>query len=184
MRCADTPNPTPWLKFRAPSQRPDADSKLEGDAVLVTYEQAHHNLRHVRGPASTQSCLNCGDQAVHWAYRNTSPVELEGTLRGRPGKVRYSPEPADYDPLCVMCHRIRDRQIAIDVWDWRVHTEDEVHAQMLEDFRVELEDLRDICEEEGLDYDKELEQLTQDYIDKTRHTMNFVRRYRLMFGEP
>lgn len=83
-----------------------------------------------------------------------------------------------------MCHRIRDRQIAIDVWDWRGYTADEVHAQMLEDFRVELEDLREICEEEGLDYDEELEQLTQDYIDKTRHTMQFVRRYRLMFGEP
>ena len=83
-----------------------------------------------------------------------------------------------------MCHRIRDRQIATDVWDWRGYAEAEVHALMLEDFRVELEDLREVCEEEGLDYDEELEQLTQDYIGKTRHTMQFVRRYRLMFGEP
>ncbi|GAA2007677.1 hypothetical protein [Microbacterium ulmi] len=95
--------------------------------------------------------------------------------------VRDSPDPADYGPLCVMCHRIRDRQIAVDVWNWRGYSEDEVHAGMLEDFRVELEDFREICDEEDLDYE-ELEQLTQNYINKTRHTIQFVHCYRLMFG--
>lgn len=104
-------------------------------------------------------------------------------MRGRPGTVRYSADPSDYDPLCVMCHRIRDRQIAVDVWDWRGYTEVEVEAAMLEDFRVELEDLPGVCAEEGLDYDEEVEELTQEYVAKAKQAVKFVRRYRLMFGD-
>lgn len=151
--------------------------------VAITYDQAHHGIRRTRGAASSHACLNCGDPAAHWSYRNTSATELEGVMRGRPGTVRYSANPDDYDPLCVMCHRIRDRQIAVDVWDWRGYTEEEVHAGMLEDFRVELEDLPDVCAEEDLDYDEEAERLAQEYIVKTRHAMSFVRRYNLMFGD-
>lgn len=132
------------LPGREPSQNPMQLMRITEMIALVTYEQAHYTLRRSPGPSSTHPCLKRGGPAAHWAYRNTPPVELEGTLRGRSGTVRYSPDPTDYDPLCVMCHRIRDRQIAVDVWDGRGYTEDEVHAGMLEDFK-ELEDLREVC---------------------------------------
>jgi len=105
-------------------------------------------------------------------------------MRSRPGTVRYSTDPEDYDPLCVLCHRIRDRQIARDVWDWRGYSIPEVEAALVEDFRAELEDLPEYCTEEGLDYDEEVAALTREYIAKAKQVINFVARYRLMFGAP
>lgn len=76
-----------------------------------TYVAAHALVRRVRGQASMWSCTDCGGRAEQWAYRPGGPrervtVERNGT---RTQRRRWSPDPADYDPLCVDCHQQRDR---------------------------------------------------------------------------
>lgn len=79
-------------------------------ATPCTYEAAHLRVRRARGSATQWRCISCGEMAQQWAYREGSPRELAGerTLRRRGTsltcKVRWSPDPADYDPLCVPCH--------------------------------------------------------------------------------
>ncbi|WP_438853912.1 hypothetical protein [Agromyces sp. M3QZ16-3] len=149
---------------------------------MLSYEQAHRSIRRARGPASSYPCLNCGDPARHWAYRNASTAELVGPVRGRAGSARYSSDVADYDPLCVLCHRIRDEQIGVEIWEWRGASEAEVEEGLLEEFRDAIEDLREVCEEDELDFDEELDYLTEEYIRRARHTLAFVRRWALMHG--
>lgn len=149
---------------------------------MISYEQAHRVIRRKRGPASSYACSNCGDPASHWAYRNASPTELIGPIRGRAGAARYSSDIADYDPLCVLCHRIRDEQIAADIWEWRGASESEVEAGLLDEFRDAIEDLREVCEEDDLDFDEELEYLTKESVQRAHQTIAFVRRWALMHG--
>ena len=67
-------------------------------------------VRAVRGSASNHACVACGNPAEHWSYRHNSPGELmcTKTIHGYECVLRYSPDPADYDPRCLSCHRTYD----------------------------------------------------------------------------
>lgn len=84
------------------------------DREPATYNAAHSRVRRVRGPASAWPCLECGDPAAQWAYREGGKREraTNEIVNGRPQNRRWSPEPSDYDPLCKRCHRNSDHGAA------------------------------------------------------------------------
>lgn len=77
----------------------------------ISYSTAHRRVSSHRGPASSHQCSNgCGQPADSWAYRGSSPLEQ---VEERPTNhikkvVRFSPDPADYDPMCWSCHARKD----------------------------------------------------------------------------
>jgi hypothetical protein len=80
-----------------------------------TYAEAHKRTRRRRGPASGYTC-RCGKPAEQWAYRGGSELEQCGDriVYGRNRRVVYaqwSPDPADYDPLCTRCHADADGRL-------------------------------------------------------------------------
>ena len=100
-------NPRPRMKGGADHPRWKAD----GD---VTYATAHKRVASHRGAACLHACIGCDEPASSWAYRGDSPRER--TEAARPGHkwkapdgvLRYSPDPADYDPMCWRCHARKD----------------------------------------------------------------------------
>lgn len=61
----------------------------------ISYQGAHSRLRRERGSPRDSTCsAGCGRPARRWVLRR--PVVVEN------GKT-YSPDPADYDPLCDRC---------------------------------------------------------------------------------
>ncbi len=69
-----------------------------------TYAQAHAHLRALRGPASGHPCARCvTTPAAHWAYRHAA-----ASRRIDSGPGPWSPDPDDYEPLCVPCHKRGD----------------------------------------------------------------------------
>jgi len=77
----------------------------------VSYEGAHQRVAADRGSAHLHRCVACGGQAEEWAYRPGSPRELTGFVvrDGVRKNMLWSGDPADYDPLCRLCHGARDR---------------------------------------------------------------------------
>lgn len=77
----------------------------------ISYSTAHRRVSSHRGPARDHQCSNgCGRPADSWAYRGGSPLEQ---VEERPTNhikkvVRFSPDPADYDPMCWSCHARKD----------------------------------------------------------------------------
>lgn len=83
--------------------------RLRGGAhppAPISYKTAHARVRDERGPASALSCDECGDRATEWSYGGFGLDEQVGTVAGCP--ALWSPDPADYDPLCSRCHWERD----------------------------------------------------------------------------
>ena len=74
------------------------------------YHAAHKRVRDVRGHARRYECIKCSAEAQHWAYQHGSPRELVG-LSGAGTYSPYSPEPDDYSPMCVPCHRLYDNEM-------------------------------------------------------------------------
>lgn len=74
----------------------------------VAYSAAHLRIATERGPASEYDCT-CGKQAGHWSYRGGSPRERV-QLKGYGAGCLYSPDPSDYDPMCVSCHKRKDME--------------------------------------------------------------------------
>jgi hypothetical protein len=71
----------------------------------ISYKAAHARVRAVRGPASASICGECGDRAAEWAYTGFGLDEQVGIpYDGFDGYALWSPDPADYDPLCRRCH--------------------------------------------------------------------------------
>lgn len=73
----------------------------QGDAI--GYGAAHYRVRQVRGrPAQ---CAQCGTTkgGMHWALDHG---RCESPLHSAEGP--YSPDPNDYLPLCVPCHKTMD----------------------------------------------------------------------------
>lgn len=72
-----------------------------------SYHAAHDRLKAARGPASNWRCVECGKRARHWAFVSGSLYEQRGPVH-RPGRpdcvMSWSPNPADYRPLCISCH--------------------------------------------------------------------------------
>lgn len=84
----------------------------------ITYNGAHSRVRRARNNASMYPCAdNCGQQAEEWSYRHGSPHEMTERVTNRHGNeyvYAYSPDPADYDPLCKPCHtRYDSERIAV-----------------------------------------------------------------------
>lgn len=82
--------------------------RWKGDAI--SYCSAHRRVTAKRGPAREHGCSVCLGEAHSWAYRGGSDKEL---IEARPGNpiqevARYSPDPADYDPMCWSCHARKD----------------------------------------------------------------------------
>lgn len=73
----------------------------------VTYITAHHRVHRTRGSAKAQVCIGCGHPAVHWSYNGGSARERVEDIP-KTGLMKYSPDPADYSPRCLNCHREHD----------------------------------------------------------------------------
>ena len=77
----------------------------------IAYATAHKRVSSARGRAAEHRCLICDEPATSWAYRGGSERELKEWREVSPvktGWLRYSPDPADYDPLCWACHARKD----------------------------------------------------------------------------
>lgn len=68
------------------------------------YVLAHRRIYRERGRASGHTC-SYGQQASHWAYQHQAEVELLD------GKQPYSDDPADYEAMCVCCHKQFDLEV-------------------------------------------------------------------------
>lgn len=81
--------------------------------LSIDYAACHARIRSWRGPAREQRCSACGGQAVEWAYRSGPDVQrITGVVlsQGKRKRMTWSPNPADYDPMCRPCHGRRDRE--------------------------------------------------------------------------
>ena len=68
----------------------------------LTYDGAHHRVKHDRGSASLYRC-RCGRRAAQWAYSHADHDvcrDTEGRESGRP----FSTDPAHYTAMCYRCH--------------------------------------------------------------------------------
>jgi hypothetical protein len=66
----------------------------------ITYTPAHFRVVALHGSASLHLCVNCGGQAMDWAYDHGDPNELTCIKTG----LAYSANPERYKPLCRRCH--------------------------------------------------------------------------------
>lgn len=73
---------------------------------VPSYRTAHCRVRHTRGSAKRQVCVDCGKPATQWSYDHADPAEIVGTHAGYP--VHYSPDPSHYEPRCTSCHKVFD----------------------------------------------------------------------------
>lgn len=113
---------------KPPSKR---TNEASGQAVprprALSYQAAHLRLRANRGPASRWRCIACGEPAEQWAYRAGSEREITGEApyqkngRRRSRHLAWSPDPADYDPMCRPCHAARDgrKHVKGNVGSWK-----------------------------------------------------------------
>lgn len=69
-----------------------------------TYEQVHHGLQWVFGPADQHPCVSCGSRAKDWAYQYTAGEKEQKSETGSP----YSDDLDHYAPMCRSCHRSFD----------------------------------------------------------------------------
>jgi len=79
----------------------------------VSYKQSHLRVAQRRGRAADAvgGCIDCGGNASQWAYNHASEREQSGWTVGKNEhlyKVTWSPDPDDYDPRCVPCHKAFD----------------------------------------------------------------------------
>lgn len=77
------------------------------DSHPVSYQVAHLRARRVHGH---KPCAHCGAVGrVDMAYRHDVATLRVVEFRENGFGMAYSPDPADYMPLCVRCHRAFDR---------------------------------------------------------------------------
>lgn len=78
------------------------------------YAAAHRRLRYDKGKASNYVC-ECGAPAQEWAYLHGSAKELteQRKIFGKLALVAYSPDPDDYAPMCIPCHRTLDKSVSV-----------------------------------------------------------------------
>jgi hypothetical protein len=72
-----------------------------------TYGGAHLRIRTRRGPASSQTCVDCGNAATDWSYVGGAPDQrVENGLR-------YSATPDFYVARCKVCHKNHDNAVRL-----------------------------------------------------------------------
>ena len=81
---------------------------------ISSYQSAHARVSRRRGRASNYRCVDCAGPAREWSYQGGSSLERVGPnyMRDRVGECAYSPDPMDYAPRCIRCHRAHDRSVA------------------------------------------------------------------------
>ncbi len=79
----------------------------------ISYISAHSRIRSRRGKARDYICA-CGDPALEWGYRGDAEHEFSGDERGY--ILYWSGNPADYDPMCIRCHRKHDTLLSHLRW--------------------------------------------------------------------
>ena len=72
----------------------------------ATNAAVHARLYVLKGRASEYPCIDCGDQAKHWAYQYGCENELQSP-RGA-----YSLDPNRYEPMCGSCHKKFDNKMS------------------------------------------------------------------------
>ncbi|UOE45283.1 hypothetical protein [Agromyces larvae] len=70
----------------------------------TSYHQAHEHVNTLRGPARDHACRACGRPAQQWSFNRRDHEHERVTPEGWP----WSPDPGDYEPLCVSCHKRAD----------------------------------------------------------------------------
>lgn len=81
------------------TRKPDQD---------IGYVAAHDRIRKEHGLAAERQCVSCPDQAADWALKREARekgMESSGLHAGLP----FSPDPADYQPMCRSCHSSYDK---------------------------------------------------------------------------
>ena len=73
----------------------------------IGYSAVHSRVRHDRGKASTNSCIDCGGPAYQWSYDHEDPDERTSAERNSFG-MYYSLKLMHYSPRCVSCHKAFD----------------------------------------------------------------------------
>ena len=73
--------------------------QAKGSGDDVGYDAAHRRVRVAHGSAVSHSCVDCGQQAAHWAYDHLDPDER------REQELPYSVKIEHYQPMCVRCHK-------------------------------------------------------------------------------
>lgn len=75
---------------------------------VPSYTTAHQRVSTLWGKASLYPCItDCGRPAREWAYDGTDPEQLYGKRVG--GMSYYSAWPEFYMPMCLSCHKRRDK---------------------------------------------------------------------------
>lgn len=86
------------------SLRPDRPRfRWMGDNIA--YISVHARLRRARGSASSYLCIDCGEAAKHWSYRNGCESEMVDE-----GGRHYCPHVEHYDARCWHCHKSFDQR--------------------------------------------------------------------------
>lgn len=84
-------------RHRSPKCQPGCTCYKHHNKVFTgeqNYFDYHIQVREIRGSAENQSCVECENQAKHWA-----------TIHGRTGEDPYQ----DFQPMCVKCHHAYDK---------------------------------------------------------------------------
>lgn len=82
--------------------------------IWCDYKTAHGRVTYARGQAREHQCVDCGGLARDWSYRGDARFEFSGSVTlssGSASVMRWSGDPADYDPRCRPCHREYDSTI-------------------------------------------------------------------------
>ena len=69
----------------------------------ASYQTMHDRINAWRGLASGYSCVDCGQQALHWSYDH-----LDSGERTSEEGLSYSLDVDHYEPRCVPCHKLKD----------------------------------------------------------------------------
>jgi hypothetical protein len=111
-----------WLRYGSTElpDRPTSTSRGPDNASWrgdgIGYSGAHRRLRSALGPAAAHPCTRCGTvPAAQWALIHGSPRQRTDATTG----LHYSPDPQDYQPLCVSCHKRYDlAELAHTITEW------------------------------------------------------------------
>lgn len=90
-----------------PLRAPSDAKRVWPTSTGLTYHGATTRVRRTRGPASAHPCASCGAPATQWRLtdpNNAPRVTGHPKTQGGPrAGLPYSPNPADYQALCLRC---------------------------------------------------------------------------------
>lgn len=102
----DCENQASWITWLCPghAHHPSPTSTQRWRTLIKPgYYGVHRRVYRLKGAARLHICVDCGQQAHHWAYDHGDSRELID----RNGLV-YSTETGHYRPMCRLCHAALD----------------------------------------------------------------------------